>query len=218
VGAQLSLSKTYRNSFSGLDTARAALYLKSLNLADLNRTLSHVTQACAKAQCFAAGEGVVYAEYSNRVVGTLVKSFVSSLVLVGAIVLFLAQALGTGTKKELLFSVFWSPVLIVGGLALFRVPLNLTTSMFASVLVGLTGDNAVQYLFASRGGPLQEGIHRRGGASVQVTAIAASASLLFLGLTLVPLKTLGLLLFLGFVISLAGDLWVLSGLITRPRS
>ena len=212
IQAELSLSKTYRGYFSRVDSARATVYLKSLDLSDLNSSIARIRLACKVAGCYPAGEGVVYADYSNRVVDTLFKSLLSSLVLVGLILLGLTFALGSNVKLGLLFSVFWSPVLVVGGLAFFEVPMNFTTSMFASVLVGLTGDNAVQYLFASRRGDLRTGIRKRSRASVQVTAIAATASLFFLGLTLVPLKLLGVLLFCGFVVSLAGDLWMLNGI------
>ncbi len=217
IKVQLSQSRTYRSSFSAMDTARAVLYLKSINLADLNKTINHVKNICEVSQCFASGEAVVYSEYSNRVIGTLFKSLISSLLLVGTILLFLAFALNAKKKMKILFSVFWGPILIVGGLALFRIPMNLTNSMFASVLVGLAGDNAVQYLFAAKKRKIQAGIDKRSGASVHVTIIAATASLFFLGLTLVPLKILGILLFFGFLISFTGDLWVLNG-ITRQRT
>jgi hypothetical protein len=41
---------------------------------------------------------------------------------------------------------------MVGVMALFRVPVNLVTSIFVAVLVGLTGDNAIQFVFAARAG------------------------------------------------------------------
>jgi predicted RND superfamily exporter protein len=214
---RLAISKGYQSFFSRQDTARAAVYLKSMDLADLTGTLDRIREVCAKTGCSAAGEGAVYAEYSKEVIGTLFKSFLASLVLVGAIVTALAVAFRSEKKRGLLFSVFWSPAVVIGGLALFQIPMDFTNSIFASVLVGLTGDNAIQYLFASKRGKLADGIARQSGASVHVAIIAASASLLFFGLTLVPMKILGALLFFGFLIALAGDLWILNG-ITRSQT
>ena len=85
--------------------------------------------------------------------------------------------------------------------------------VFASVLVGLTGDNAIQYVAAGREGRLAEGIARRGGASIQVAVVMTVVSLAFLGSAFVPSRILGTLLGAGFLASLVGDLWILKALV-----
>lgn len=86
---------------------------------------------------------------------------------------------------------------------------------FASVLVGLTGDNAVQ--FACTGAGAREGIARRGGASVLVAVVMALAALVFLGSMFVPPRRLGLLLAGGLLAALVGDVWIFGAVLrTAP--
>jgi predicted RND superfamily exporter protein len=102
-------------------------------------------------------------------------------------------------------------------IAAFRINMDFMKCIVACVLVGLTGDNAIQYLFAARGRPLEVGIKSRGEASIQTNLFMAITSLMYLFSYFNPPKTFGLLLAAGFVIALVGDLWILNGLLpVRP--
>ena len=94
-------------------------------------------------------------------------------------------------------------------IALFQVPVSLMTSLFAATIVGLTGDNAIQFLFATKNGDLQQGAKERGEASVLLSLLLAFGSLVFLAETVKPMQILGVLFFTGFLMNLAGDLWLL---------
>lgn len=86
--------------------------------------------------------------------------------------------------------------------------------IFASVLVGLTGDNAIQYLFASGRRPLTEGIHRRGAASILTNFFMAGTAMMYLASYFDPPKVFGVIMASGLIAALIGDLWLLSGLLS----
>jgi uncharacterized protein len=203
----------YRKYVSDRGRVRAAVYLKDSRLSAVGRTIAAIDEAC-KGRCHASGESAVLHEYSLRVSRTLVESFVVSVLLVTLVMIALARALGQGRAAwKLVYSSVWSPVVMIGAIAVFQVPVNLITSIFAAVIVGLTGDNAIQYLFASRQGGLSEGVHARAGATVQLLLLLSVSSLIFLGASMVPIRTLGILFSTGFFVTLAGDLWLLKGLL-----
>ncbi len=107
---------------------------------------------------------------------------------------------------------------LVGAIAVLGIPANMMTCMFASVLVGLTGDNAIQFLLgASRRGGLEQGIELRGVASIQCSLLMASAALIFLGSYFVHPRVFGVLLSAGLIASLVGDVWILKGLIRNRQ-
>ncbi len=140
------------------------------------------------------------------------------MALVTLILLALSVALGqTRAAWKLVYSSIWSPVVMIGAIAAFQVQVNLITSIFAAVIVGLTGDNAIQYLFAARAlgreGTLDSGIRERAGATVQLLLLLSISSLVFLGATMMPIRTLGVLFSTGFFVTLVGDLWLLKGLL-----
>src|SRR5206468_4109410 len=91
----------------------------------------------------------------------------------------------------------------------FRLPVTYVTSTFASILVGIAGDNTIQYLFAARRGDLDLGVKRQGAASVQVSIMMIVLSCVLFGSYFAPLRTLGVLFMVGFALSLLGDLWIL---------
>ena len=95
---------------------------------------------------------------------------------------------------------------------IFQLKVNFLTCIFASVLVGLTGDNAIQFLFGSKRSALEVGVLKRGSASILTSVLMAGASFVFLGSYFDPPKKFGVLLAGGLLASLLGDLWILKGL------
>ena len=108
---------------------------------------------------------------------------------------------------------FLGPCLTLLLITVARVPLSIPVSVLAAVLVGLTGDNAIQYLFGTQNGDLRSGIESRARASVILTLILCLSSLLFLTMSQVAIQKLGPLFFFGFLFNLLGDLWILKALI-----
>ena len=202
------------SSFLAADgSVRAVAYLASVDLAPLERTLAAVRRICAEGGGYVAGDLVTYAEFAERVPSTLFRSLGTCLVLVGLVLLLLLRAARQRRPLLVIGASFWGTAAMLALLWLLRVPLSFLTCIFASVLVGLTGDNVIQYLFAAPGGRLAVGIRRRGGASILVSLLMALTCLVFLGSAFVPSRRLGVLLAAGFVLSLAGDLWLLHGLL-----
>jgi len=218
IKQELSLANIVQGYFSKDGETRATIYLKSFDLSQINRTIQYIKEVCPPGYCEPAGEGVVYAEYSNKVSNTLFNSFILSLALVGFILIGLSWQYPAKIKIAILVSSFWGPVVMIGILAVCRIPLNLVTSIFASILVGLTGDNAIQYLFASNGKNILVGMAKRSHASTHLAILMCMSSLMFLGLTLVPMKLLGVLLFSGFLLCLVGDLNLLRSFTLRLSS
>jgi predicted RND superfamily exporter protein len=214
VGREFTQTELARRLSPDGGPARAILYLADTDLRAINRLAASVSEICARGECSLAGELIAYAEFANRVPRTLLESLVSSLLLVGGVLAALAFALGQArATPALLASSFWGAATMLVVLVVFGVRMNFLTCIFASVLVGLTGDNAVQFLFAARRRGLDLGLSERAGGSIQCTIVMAFASLLFLGSTFEPPRIFGWLLFAGLLASLGGDLWILRGLL-----
>lgn len=215
---RLAGSSQLASLFSADGRARASLYLRDVSLRPLEQTLAAVARACRVRGCRAAGDLVAYAEFQGQVPGTLFRSFASCLLLVGAVLVGLTWALGQRGAWAVVASAFWGPAVMVVVLWALQVPLTFLTCVFASALVGLTGDNPIQCLFAARRDGLLAGVERRGGAALQVALVMGLAALVFVGSSFVPSRRLGALLALGFAAAVVGDLWLLRALLSvRPR-
>jgi predicted RND superfamily exporter protein len=198
------------------DEARAMLYLSDTDIALVSRLAERTRQLCPKGECYLAGSLISYAEFGDRVLGTLMESLSVSLALVSVVLIFLILAHGAGNIVQLLLSAMWGPMAMLCLFYLFKIPVFYITSMFASILVGEAGNNTIQYLFGSRGkGGVEAGFKSRASASVIVTISMMTLSSVFFISYFAPLRILGGLLIVGFGMALLGDLWLLKGLLPR---
>jgi predicted RND superfamily exporter protein len=212
----LTAPGAYRSIFSEDGQARASLYLRDVSLDALSSTLDAVEKACVEPECHPVGELVSYAEFSDKVRKALLISFSACLVLVGGLLLGVLRVVGQRRPLLVLGAAFWGPAFMLVVLWLAQIPVTFLTCVFASVLLGLTGDNAIQYAFAGPRSRIVEGVAVRGGASILVALVMGLACLTFLGSDFVHSRRLGILLALGFVASLIGDIWILKSVTAGP--
>lgn len=212
VYSEFENSKFAERYFSSARDERAILYLKTTNTQILNELRASVELQCPSHECWVGGEIIAFADFSRSVIHTLFDSFFVSLLLVGLVITYLAWA----NKKPFYFSLviasFWGPAVILCLIYAFDLSINFVTCIIASTLVGLTGDNAIQFIFAAKDGALEKGIQERGPSSLYCALTMGLCSLVFLGSYFEAPKVLGVLLAAGFFFSLIGDVWILNGL------
>lgn len=194
------------------DSIRALAFLKSNSPSDISE-LHTITKKSCPSETFVVGQSDVYREASDVLSRTLSESFLVSLIIVIFIIFYLQTRLGNRHYFVLPLSLLGGPLFLISGMAILDISISPFNSMFLAILVGITGDNAIQYLFVNDAGNLDEGVEENGPASILIGFITVISSLFFLFQTLIPMKILGLLFSVGFLINLFGDLWILKGLL-----
>ncbi len=213
---ELAQSPLWLRFHSSSGELRLPLYLSAQNLTALKSVRNSVSEIC-RGECRLAGQRVVYLEYGETVSKTMIESFAVSLILVIATLGWLLKRRGRlADFSPIAVSSLLGPGITLTLMALFQVPVTLVTSIFLAVMVGLAGDNAIQYLFADDT-DLEAGLDRRSMASVLVTLAMMAGSAVFLLQTLSPMRILGVLFMIGFLVNLLGDLWGLRGLLRAPK-
>ncbi len=191
---------------------RAIVYLKTTNTQKINELRNAIEHLCPSHECWIGGEIVAFADFSKSLIHTLFESFFISLLLVGIIIFYLAWATKIKNYFSLVIASFWGPAVILCLIYALDLSINFVTCIIASTLVGLTGDNAIQFMFAANHNDLQSGIEERGPSSLYCALTMGLCSLVFLGSYFEAPKILGALLAAGFFFSLIGDVWILNGL------
>lgn len=191
---------------------RSLLYLKDTAVLKITLLKQKIDEIC-QGRCHLGGEVVAYAEFASLVPKTLVDSLFSSLFQVSFVICFIAIA----QNKEkyipsLLLSAYWGPFFIIMVLGSMHSTLDFWKSIFASILIGLAGDNAIQFLFGSENKNLSAGIIDRGAASIITTLLMAFAALIYLGSYFTSPRQFGVILSVGLMASLFGELWLFKGL------
>lgn len=211
VRSEVSQSDGYKRYFSE-NKALAVVYLKDTKTTSIKHLRNFEKQHCPRGKCYFAGEMVSYDEFSGQIVPSLLASFIISLVLVGIVLICVCLSFKRSRVASILSSALFGAVMMIGIISLFQIPINFVTCIFAAVLVGIAGDNAIQYLFASRRSSLQESSRQRGAASILITLVMMSSTGVLAFAAFVPPRILALLFGWGFFMNLVGDLWLLRGL------
>tara|TARA_B110001454_G_scaffold16145_1_gene14577 strand:- start:60981 stop:63149 length:2169 start_codon:yes stop_codon:yes gene_type:complete len=199
-------------SYITRDSIRAIAFLKSNSPSDIS-DLHAITKKSCPDETHVVGQSDVYREASEVLSRTLSESFLVSLIIVIFIIFYLQRKLGNKHYFVLPLSLLGGPLFLISGMSILNISISPFNSMFLAILVGITGDNAIQYLFVNDAGNLDEGVEENGPASIIIGIITVISSLFFLFQTLIPMKILGLLFSAGFLINLFGDLWILKGLL-----
>lgn len=205
---------TTRRYQTSTGDGRIILYLRSANLSAIANLKNKVeSDICGKSQCRLVGEVVAYADFVRSVSETLFESLTSGLLSVVTLILLLAFVrldleVFPYAAPRLIASLLWGPLGMLSLLALSQVALNMVTLICASVVVGLTGDNAIQFLFARRirtSADLLSALSEKSEGAFVTGVLTAIASLVFLFSYFDPPRVLGLLLFCCFLMSVVGD-------------
>ena len=191
---------------------RSVVFLSSTDVATVLSVRDAVLAAFPEGDGFPAGELVAYAEFAEVVPVTLMRSLGTCLAAVAAVLWLLYRAVGLGGGGRAVMASALGPAVALCALWASGLPVTFVTAVFASVAVGLTGDNAVQFACAASGRSLRLGLARRAGAAALVSAVMAACALLFLGSVFAPPRGLGALLAIGLLSAFAGDTWVLGAL------
>lgn len=204
------LHDTYVDNGDGL---RSIFYLKETSVNSIELLKTKIASIC-QSKCHLAGEVVAYSDFSKLVPKSFMESLLVSLIFVSLVIW--AVAIAVDQEKQivsLLLSSFWGPFFMITVMGALHTRIDFWKSIFASVLVGLAGDNAIQYLHTSRKKNLGHGISDKGASSILTGSLMASISLVYLGSYFSSPKLFGVILFVGLLAVLAGDLWLLKCLL-----
>ncbi len=193
--------------------SRAVVYVKGLDIEDVNQMRHETGRLCPQQECWLAGSLVSYGELGERILGTLYESLGVSLVIVSLILAFLCLATQPSALLSVLLSSLWGPIALLIFFALFNIPVFYATSMIASILVGLAGDNAIQFLFFSSGRKsVTSSIEDIGPAALIVALAGAFMFTSFFFGYFEPMRILGGAMIVGIALVFIGDVWILRGL------
>ncbi|MBY0516886.1 MAG: hypothetical protein K2P81_08265, partial [Bacteriovoracaceae bacterium] len=218
IAREVSISELSDRYHSSMGEQKDILYLRSTTTTDVNLLRSYMEKVCPQRECWLAGEFIGFADFSKGLIDTLFESLFMSLLLVGGVIIFLALSYGNSRELiGLLVSSFWGPAVMLTAIYACGISINFVTCVVAATLIGLTGDNAIMFIFQKEKN-LISGIQSMGLGSIQTALIMSLCSLTFIFSYFEPPQMLGILLAGGFISAVVGDIWLLKGLIPQSSS
>jgi hypothetical protein len=202
----------WRRYFSEDGQALARLYVKDGSEAAVAALHRRIVQEC-NGKCAAVGPVVAYAEFSGKLVPTLLESFTVSLALVSAILWAWCLFCGEPRFLRVLVASFWGMGPMVAATALVGARVNFVSCIFIAVVVGIAGDNAAQFLYGGRRRGLAAGLSDQAEASAQIVFQMIALAAMFAASRFEPPRIFGPLFCFGLLCLLVGDVWILRGLL-----
>lgn len=195
---------------------RAQIFLNTMENDVIDEFISFVEKTCGD-RCQIVGTIISYSEFSNRVLMTLFNSFSTSLFLIMLVIFLIRKPLGLKEVFACVISSLWGPITLLGIFIWFQLPVFFISSICASVLVGIAGDNAIQFIFNAKKQKLTSSLEALSEASFIITfGYCLLLSVFFLS-PIAPIAKLGVLMILGIFLCYFGDLYILKGLLHKKK-
>lgn len=198
----------FKKFISPDSVGQVILYISESEIRSIRRLQQEVAEIC-NGQCELANGLVSYTEFGDKVPRTLYESMMSGLILIALVLFGLSFLTNTSNIIPILLSSFWGPCFVVSALWATEVNINYTTCIFASICLGLAGDNAIQYMFASRKKNLDQKVDQLSQPTLIMSFLLMAIPLTFVLSYFVNMIDLGILFFFGMMANLFGDLYLL---------
>ncbi len=196
-------------------TERVLLFSQTTDVVRVSKMRKEVSAICGE-DCYLANILVSYSEFGLKILDTLTDSFGMSMIDISLLILLLCLFMNVKDVIPLILSSLWGPVTLISIFLFFDIGIYFATSVVMSVLVGISGDNGLHFLFAKgKNKSLEDGIDEMGLASVLTMVLMFILCSSFLFSDFEGVRKIGLMMMSGFVLGLIGDLVVLRGLLSK---
>lgn len=208
IKSEIEDSFYFKKFLSPKSMGQIVLYVSESEIKAIRDLQTEVNKICGD-KCELANGLVSYTEFGERVPRTLYESMVSGLILIAFILVALAFLTNTDGVIAILLSSFWGPCFVITVMWFTNVNVNYTTCIFASICLGLAGDNAIQYMFTSRKNKLSEKVSELSQPTIIMSLLLMAIPLTLTLSYFINMAELGILFFFGMMSNLFGDLFLL---------
>jgi len=217
VERPIFLRENFSRYFGQNGELRAFIHVNSTEVGELISFSKTILELCAPLRCVLSGSTLLYAEFTAELRQTLFSSLAIAFLIIGLILCFLAHQTHSKNASILILTMCWGPVLVFTVMILLGIPVSFVTCIFGGILMGLAGDNAIQFLLNPLGDTLSEKASQYSIASFIISVMMCALALLLVLSDFQSTKVLGLLLAGGFLANFAGDYLLLKGLTTSTN-
>lgn len=189
--------------------SRALLFIKEYDMQSLDALTKYADKVCA-GRCYLSGEIVAFKDYALSMLKTLYSSFILSLATVSLLLALLSMAVSGRVFWPLILSSVWAPLMLMIFVSVFQIKINVVTCLALDLMIGLSGDNAIQFLLFDRKGRWKKGHTELLPVGLMIVTTIALISLVLLLSYFRTARILSGLMEFGALLMLIGDLWILN--------
>lgn len=200
-------------SYNGVH--RAQLFLGSMEMDDVKTVIDSFNTICQNKKCDLVGSLISYNEFSIKILNTLFSSLGLSIFLVVLLLISVRKTLAWSDTLSLVVSSIWGPLVLLTIFIVFKIPLSFVSCICASLLEGLAGDNAIQFIFSSKKANLNQSVNDLSEGSLIVTIGMIMLISVFMFSVIASIAILGVYILAGLALAFFGDVFILKGLLKK---
>lgn len=200
ISYERTFSEKYPNNFLGV------LYLKNIDIDYFANLQKEVYKVC-KSKCSLSGDLEILSDFTRKISLSLYKSFYLNLLIVGLILFFLSYHHGYNLSFKIIFSALWGAVITMLLIWSLSIEVNFVTSIYIVLLIGLTGDNTIQFLFnkGNLSNSISQNIEDKASSPLIITSIMSLLCFSFVFSYFQPPRIIGPLIGIGLILSVFAD-------------
>ena len=201
--------------FYSVESKRIIVSIKSYDTKDVPLIVDRLNEICGN-NCKVKSEIIVSKDYALGILQTLYDSAISGFLSIILLITFLVYSVNKKHIIPVILSTLWASFMLLIFVVIFQFKINVVTCVALSVLIGLAGDNAIQFLLLQKNS-FKQSVAEIGEASSEnfIMMILLSSTLL-LSYFKTP-RILAVLMIIGIVFMFIGDIWILNGLISNKN-
>ena len=197
-----NLHKRYESEYF---KRRHIMYFKKSHYEVMIKTKKSIESICQK-KCKLIGEIISYTEFTDKIPLGFMKSLGISLLTVALFIFFLSYKFQFPSPFLFSLASLWGPSILLILIYIAGIRMNFLSCVFVTMMVGLTGDNAIQFVYAHKKD--QDGIQYHQKCALQMGILLCISCLFFLLSYFAPPREFGVVMAIGFLFSLFGDICI----------
>lgn len=200
---------------------RAQLFLNSMDMDDIKIVIDSFNDICqsrtVRTRCDLVGSLISYNEFSIKILNTLFSSLGLSIFLVILLLILVKKSITWIDTISLVVSSIWGPLILLTVFIIFKIPLTFVSCICASLLEGLAGDNAIQFIFSAKKADIDQSVNDLSEGSVIVTLGMMLLISVFMFSVIASIAVLGIYILIGLALAFFGDVWILKSLLGKSK-
>ncbi len=201
--------------FFSNESKRMIVAINSYDTKDIPVIVNELNTICGF-DCKVKSEVLVSKDYALGILQTLYDSAISGFLSIILLITFLVYSVNKKHIIPVILSTLWASFMLLIFVVILQFKINVVTCVALSVLIGLAGDNAIQFLLLQKESFKQSVAEIGEASSENFVMMIILSSTLFFSYFKTP-RILALLMIVGIIFMFIGDLWILNGLISKDQ-
>lgn len=206
--------------FTGTSSSRVIAQIGAIDIKSVQKIEKEIEIICSQTlarHCWPVGDVIVSKDFSLSIIDTIYSSFTFGFIPIWLIMIWLTLATQPKALLPVLISATWTPIMLLIAVILLKLKVTVVTCVVLATLLGLSGDNAIQFLMLKED-DLDDSVADYGIASLQNFILLSLVACTMFFSSFKTSQELSSLIIFSSLLMMIGDIWILRGWLKEMKA